>query len=187
MKDLKCTRVQPSYFRFLWHHQDVKLRISMETAGLIIGNSLDGSVLSGDLSEIQRICLSAFIWNRGASIHRKSDHLAAQPAAPWCPTNPQRAGEDSRYHPLQVRPLSLSCIHILFCTTKMMQQGLTHTVQGLLLSWPPVGHSWSERSHSMEQRNRFEPYVPIWMEAQVALPIRHLLMQPVCCQGGKQR
>lgn len=151
----------------------------METVGFIIGNSLDGLVLSGDLV-LERYHIFACLQanrNRGASSPRKSDHLAVQPAAPWCPTSPQRAGEGSHCHqPLQVRALSLSHIHILFCTARMKQQGLPHTDQEFLLSWPPAGHSWSEMSHSMEQGDRLKPYMPIWMEAQVALPIRHLLM-----------
>lgn len=57
MKGLQCT-MQSSNFWFFKHHRDVKLRISMETAVLIIGNSWDGSVLLGDLV-LERDQLSA--------------------------------------------------------------------------------------------------------------------------------
>lgn len=80
--------------------------------------------------------------------------------------------------------------HLTFvsCSAARMDlQGLPHTDQGLLLFWPPAGHSWNEMLHSMEQRDRLKPYMPIWMKAQVALPIRHLLMQPVCCHKQTQR
>lgn len=62
--------------------------------------------------EIPGIYFSVFIQNGGASCPRRN---AIQPAAPWCPTSPQRSGKDSHHQPLEVRGLSPSHIRILFC------------------------------------------------------------------------
>jgi len=152
----------------------------METVGFIIGNSSDGSVLSSDF--IPDIRLSAFIWNRGASSPRKSNQLTVQPAAPWCPMSPQRAGEGSCRHQLKmnVRLETQSLLPVSHLRPGLTeQQGLPHTDQELFLSWSPAGHSWSEMPYSMGLGVGVKPYMPICMEAQVALPVSHLLMQRV--------